>query len=351
MKREFDIRGRTLSVDGRCFVIGEAGSNHNGSLDNALALIDAAADAGCDAVKFQVFQAKRLYAKTAGTSDYLGDPRSIFDIIAALELPEAWLPTLRDRAHARDLAFVASPFHEEAVDLLAPFVDAYKIASYEMTHAPLLEKVATMGKPVIMSTGASNLDEVRESMKVLEAAGCEEVALMQCTASYPAPPESVNVRALSTLRDAFGVPCGLSDHSADPVVAPMTAAALGAALIEKHYTLSRRLPGPDHPFAIEPDELKALVDGVRAVEVVRGTGAKVVHAAEDELRAFARRVLMTTRPVAAGERFTRDNVDVLRRGKLEGGLPPSRLSAVLESSAATDLPAETPLTEAHLAHG
>jgi N,N'-diacetyllegionaminate synthase len=349
MHSSFEIRGRTLGLSGPCFVIGEAGSNHNGSFEQALALIDVAARAGCDAVKFQVFKARRLYPKAAGRSDYLGDERSIFDIIAAMELPEDWLPRLRARADEHNLAFIVSPFHEEAVALLDPFVDAFKIASYELTHAPLLREVAKRGKPVILSTGASNLDEVREAVATLAAAGCERLALMQCTAAYPSPPEAVNVRALVTLREAFGIPSGLSDHSEDPIVAPMAAAALGAALLEKHYTLSKLLPGPDHAFAIEPDGLARLVAGVRAVERVIGSGDKQVHGVEDELRSFARRAIMTTKPVAAGERFSRENVDVLRRGKLDGGLEPKHLDEVLVSVAARDLAAETPLQAGDLA--
>lgn len=350
MKKSFQIRGRTLATrDSECFVIGEAGSNHNGNFEQALGLIDAAADAGCDSVKFQVFKAKRLYPKSAGQSDYLGDERSIFDIISAMELPEEWLPKLRDYAWEKNLAFIASPFHEEAVAVMAPFVDALKIASYELTHAPLLEACAATGLPLIMSTGASNLEEVAKAIAVLERAGCTELALMQCTAAYPAPPESVNVRAMVTMRDRFNLPTGLSDHSYDPTVAPMTATALGAALIEKHYTLSKRLPGPDHAFAVEPDGLRAMVEGIRAVQVVRGNGDKVVQPAEDELRAFARRVVMTTRPIKAGEPFTKENVDVLRRGKLVGGLEPSSLAEILESQATTDLATETPLMQEHLA--
>ncbi len=349
MLQSFEIRGRTLGLSGPCFVIGEAGSNHNGSFEQALALIDVAAEARCDAVKFQVFKAGRLYPKAAGRSDYLGDERNIFDIIAAMELPEDWLPRLRARADEHNLAFIVSPFHEEAVELLDPFVDAFKIASYELTHAPLLREVARRNKPVILSTGASNLDEVREAVGILKSAGCDRLALMQCTAAYPSPPEAVNVRALVTLRDAFGIPAGLSDHSEDPVVAPMAAAALGAALLEKHYTLSKRLPGPDHAFAIEPEGLRRLVVAVRSVERVMGTGSKSVHGVEDELRSFARRAIMTTRPVAAGQRFSRTNVDVLRRGKLDGGLEPKHLDEVLASVATRDLPAETPLQPGDLA--
>lgn len=339
----FEIAGKKIGAGFPCYIVAEAGSNHNGQLNVALALIDAAADAGADAVKFQTFEAKRLYPKSAGQSDYLRDETPIFDIIQAMEMPPEWLPVLHARAKARGLGFISSPFHEEAVGVLDPYVDAFKIASYELTHAPLLREVARRNKPVILSTGASKLDEVEVAVRTLREAGCEALVLLQCTAAYPAPPESVNVRALVTLRERFQVASGLSDHSEAPEIAPMAAAALGAVMVEKHYTLSKRLPGPDHAFAMDPAGLKAMVEGVRAIERVLGTGAKEVHGVEDELRAFARRSLFTTRAVAAGEVLTRESVDVLRNGKHAPGLPPEALEQVLGRAAARDIPAETPL--------
>jgi sialic acid synthase SpsE/RimJ/RimL family protein N-acetyltransferase len=239
MQQSFEIRGRTLGLSGPCFVIGEAGRNHNGSFGQALALLDVAAEAGCDAVEFQ-----------------------------AMELPEDWLPRLRACADEHDLALIVSLRHEEAIERLDPYVDAFEIDSL----APFLREVASRGKPVIMSTGASSLEEVREAVTILEAAGCDRLALMHAAAAYPTPPEAVNVRALVTLQETFAVPSGLCDHSEDPVVAPMAAAALGAAVLEKSYTLSKRLPGPDHAFALEPEDLRRLVAGVRAVERVVGSG-------------------------------------------------------------------------------
>jgi sialic acid synthase SpsE len=349
MKQSFEVYGKKVGAGARCFVIAEAGSNHNGSRETALKLIDAAADAGADAVKFQTFEAKRLYPKNAGKSDYLKDETPIFDIIAAMEMPREWLPALQAHAHARGLAFISSPFHEEAVDLLDPFVDAFKIASYELTHEPLLKAVAARKKPVFVSTGAATSEEAVKAVATLEAAGCEELVVFQCTASYPTPPEAANVSALVTLRNALGVPTGLSDHTRDPCVAPMVAAALGAAAIEKHFTLSNRLPGPDHAFAVEPAELALLVRRVRDVESVIGSGSKEVHAVEEELRDFARRSIFSTRAIKRGERFTRDNVDVLRQGKLGSGLPPSELERVLGSVAARDVASEVPLSAEDLA--
>ncbi len=344
MKQRFDIFGKAVGAGAPCFLIAEAGSNHNGSLDMANALIDAAAEAGADAVKFQTFSAKRLYPKSAGSSDYLGDARSIYDIIASLETPSEWWPSLSQRAHRLGLAFLSSPFHEEAVALLEPYVDAFKIASYEMTHLPLLREVARTGKPVIMSTGASTLAEVEHAVAAVREAGCTSLVVLQCTAAYPSPLGSINVRALVTIRDRLGVPTGLSDHSKEPALAPMAAAALGASVIEKHYTLSRRLPGPDHAFAIEPAGLAELVTGVRAIELALGTGEKIVQPVEDELRQFARRALFTTRAVKKGEPLTRENVDVLRRGKRGDGLAPELLDTILGKPAARDLEPEALLT-------
>jgi len=337
------IYTKTVGRGHPVFVIAEAGSNHNHDLATARRLVEVAADAGADAVKFQTFAARRLYPRSAGTSDYLGDERPIYDVIEAMEMPAAWLPELRDLAHARGLAFLSSPFHEEAVDLLLPYVDAYKIASYELTHTPLLAAVARTRKPVFLSTGASTLAEARAAVTALRQLGCDDLVVMQCTAAYPAPLDAANVRAVQTLAEALDVLTGLSDHTRDPTAAPMAATALGAVAIEKHFTLSNRLPGPDHAFAVEPDELARLVQSVRRVEAVLGSGEKSVHPVEQELKNFARRSVFATCAIRKGDRFTRDNVDVLRHGKLAAGLAPDRLGEVLECRASRDIAAETAL--------
>jgi N-acetylneuraminate synthase len=331
------------------FIVAEAGSNHDGDLSQAHRLIDVAVEAGVDAVKFQTFEARRLYPRSAGTSDYLRRPTPIYELIERMEMPADWLPELRDHAQDAGIAFISSPFDEAAVELLDPYVAAFKIASYELTHVPLLQAVARHGKPVLLSTGASDLDEVRAALETLREAGCSDPILLQCTAAYPTPPEAANVRALVTLHEELGVRSGLSDHTREPTAAPAAAAALGACVIEKHFTLSNDLPGPDHAFAVEPDELRAMVRAVRGVEAVLGSGAKRVLGEERELRSFARRSLFTTRAVRAGERFAPDNLDVLRCGKLEAGLPPSEYERVLGCVAARDLPGETCVREEDLA--
>jgi len=345
----FEIGGRPVGGSAPALIIAEAGSNHDARLDRAHELVDAAAAAGVDAIKFQLFEARRLYPRTAGRCDYLGLETSIYDLIQAMELPPEWLAELRHHSREVGLAFLASPFHEAAVELLAEHVDAFKIASYELTHEPLLEAVAARGLPVILSTGASTLEECRRALTVLRGAGCEELVLLQCTARYPTEPEDADVRALVSLREELGVPTGFSDHTRDPLAAPSAAAALGACVIEKHFTLDRSLPGPDHAFAVEPDELTRLVEAVRGVEAVLGDGQKEVRAVEEELRGFARRALFTTRAVAAGEAFGPRNTAALRRGQLAAGLEPARQAELFACVAVRDLAEEAPLEAGDLA--
>ena len=331
------------------YVVAEAGSNHNGNFDQAQRLIDVAAEAGADAVKFQNFKAARLYPRTAGESDYLKVRKSIYSIIEEMEMPEAWVPQLAAYCHEKGVEFLSSPFDEASADVLVPHVAAFKVASYEMTHVPLLRHIARFGKPMIVSTGAANLDEVRRAVQVITAEGNEQIILLQCTASYPAPPAAVNVRAMAALRAATGRPVGLSDHSRDPVIAPVVATALGACLIEKHFTLSNRLPGPDHQFAVEPHELATLVRRVRAAEEVLGHGRKEVLPEEQELHAFARRSIFATRDIPLGDTLSADNIAVLRCGKLGFGLPPEDYEALLGRKAARDIASETLIRREDLA--
>jgi N-acetylneuraminate synthase len=340
------IGERTIGPSAPCYVIAEAGSNHNGSLAQALALIDVASDAGADAVKFQGFRARTLYPPTAGKSEYLGDERPIYDIIAAMEMPLEWLPVLAEHCRRRSVHFLCTPFDEAWVAALDPHVPAFKVASYEMSHLPLVRRVLACGKPTFISTGASALGEVLKVVELAREVGNEQIVLLQCTAAYPTPPADVNARAMVTIREATGCHVGLSDHSRDPLVAPVVAVALGAVAIEKHFTLSNRLPGPDQPFAVEPDELRRLVRGVREAEAVLGPGVKDVLAVERELHAFARRSLFTVRAITAGETFSEENIGVLRNGANAPGLPPEDYPRLLGKKAARAIAAGAPITGA-----
>ena len=335
------IERQSVGCGSPCFVIAEAGSNHNGDLDLARCQIEVAARCGVDAIKFQVFRASRMYPKSAGTSGYLKSPIAIYDIISAMEMPYEWIPILAEHSRNHGLIFLASVFDEESVEQVAPYVPAFKIASYEMTHVPLVEHVCKQGKPVIVSTGTATLAEVEETVEVCRQSGNDDLILLQCTASYPAPLDTLNIRAMTTLAENFDVPVGLSDHSRDPVVGPVTAVACGASMLEKHFTLSNELPGPDHAFAVEPSELSLMVKKVREVEKVLGVKEKLPGAVEDELRAFARRSIFSVADIDEGQAFASDNIVVLRCGNKQHGLPPRDYHGLLGRKAARFIPADT----------
>lgn len=331
-----------------CFVIAEAGSNHNGDLSTAFALIDVAADAGADAVKFQMFRSAALYPPNAGAIDLKRVGAPIHAALASLELPVAWLGPLRERADTRGIDLLMSVFDETSADAARPYVRAFKIASYELTHHPLLRHIARIGLPVIMSTGAAVLGEVADAVAVLRAAGSENFVLLQCTAEYPAPVHALDLQVIRTMRERFGVATGLSDHSRDPVVAPLVAIGLGACVIEKHFTLSNRMPGPDHEFALEPAELKSMIERVRLAERALGTGTKDVNPVEVRRRAFGRRTIFSTEAIRKGERFSAQNVAVLRCGEHPPGLPPNALEQVFAATSARAIEAYRPLQEEDL---
>ncbi len=331
----------------RVFVIGEAGSNWRAGTPQrdrrlARALIDVAADAGCDAVKFQTYRAETVYVENAGESDYLADAgirESIMDIFRDLAMPYELVPELAEYATERGIEFMSTPFSLADLEAVDPYVRRHKIASFEISDVRLLEGIARTGKPVILSTGASEEDDIATALDVLRANGAGPVCLLQCTSSYPAPPESLNLSVIPRLAARFGVPVGLSDHSTDPVVAPVAAVALGATVIEKHFTLHRALPGPDHAFAVTPDELKSLVDAVRLATLVRGSDRKEIGPAEQELYDFARRRVQATAPIAKGDTFEEGrNIAILRPGKQGPGVHPRELDHIVGRQATRDVP-------------
>ncbi|MBX3196805.1 MAG: GNAT family N-acetyltransferase [Labilithrix sp.] len=335
--RGADGTSRRLGPGHPVFIIAEAGSNWRMGTPArdrrmAEALIDVAAAAGCDAVKFQTYRPETVYVENAGTSDYLagaGIKESIRDIFADLAMPYELIPELAAYCEKRKIMFMSTPFSTADFDALDPFVPMHKLASYEISHRRLIEKMAASGKPVIMSTGASTLDDIRWALGHFRRHGGASVALMQCTARYPAPIDALNLEAIPLMRSTFGVPVGLSDHSREPSVGPAAAAVLGAAVIEKHFTLDQRLPGPDHGFAVGPDELLGMVRAVRQAEASRGSGLKTVLPAEDELRAFARRGLQATQPIRRGDILREGtNFDTLRPGKCPQGAHPRHVEAI-----------------------
>jgi len=330
----FTIGDRQVGDDAPTFVIAEAGSNHNGDLELAKELIDAAVEADADAVKFQTFRAKDMYVEDSGEVEYLDDNRSIYDIIESMEMPYEWIPELHDYCRERDIFFMSTPFDERSAKELAEYVPAWKVASYTSSHHPFLRCLADTDKPVIMSTGAHELDEIAESVSTLRDAGVSDLVLLQCVASYPTPLSKINVRVVEMLQNKFNVLTGLSDHTLDPVTAPSAAVALGASVVEKHFTLDKTMEGPDHQFALEPDELHRMVTAIRDTEAALGTGEKQVLEVEEELYEKARRAVHAVRDIEAGDEFTTENVKVLRPGERDSGLDPKFYDEILNEDAA-----------------
>lgn len=328
------------------FIIAEAGSNWKTGdpkrdLAMGKALIECAAQAGVDAVKFQTYRPETVYVENAGKSDYLsqaGITESIRNIFTDLSMPYEMVPKLAEHCRKCGIMFMSTPFSADDFLAVDPYVAVHKVASYEISHPRLLEMVGASGKPLVLSTGASEGEDIEWALNYFRQAGGREVALMQCTAKYPAPLASLNLRAIPTLMRRFGVPVGLSDHSREPVIGPVAAVALGARVIEKHFTLHNRLPGPDHVFAITVEELAQMVKAVRGVEQSLGSGEKVVLVEEKELSLYARRGLQATKDISAGEVLRLgDNIDILRPGKQPLGLHPRHLSRLEGKQASRDI--------------
>lgn len=324
-----------------CFVIAEIGSNHNQSLELAFAHIDAAADAGVDAVKFQTFKAGQHYSRFTPGFSYL-DNRDTFSLIEALELNREWHAMLKQRAEAKGVEFFSSPCDVEAIDDLARLdVCAYKVASFDLPDAGLIGHMASKGKPVILSTGMADAADIRAGVDACRAAGNEQVVLLQCTSLYPAPAKLSNLASVSSMRQNFGVLTGYSDHTLGDHVS-LAAAALGACMLEKHFTLDRKLPGPDHVFAMEPAELKEMMRKLREIEAAIGDGIKNGPRAEEkEMYEKGRRSLHAARDIRAGEKIAPTDIVVKRPGL---GISPRQRDQVVGRVARADIPADRWIT-------
>lgn len=327
------------------FVIAEAGVNHNGELALAHQLVDAAVAAGADAVKFQTFIAENVITDDAVKADYqmatTGSQESQLEMVRRLQLSFEDFRALKSYCDQRQIMFLSTPFDRESVDFLDQLgLAAFKISSGDLTNHPLLNHVAAKARPMILSTGMSHIEEVREALDVVRAAGNDRVVLLQCVTNYPAAPAEVNLKAMLTMEAAFAVPTGYSDHTLGIEVA-LAATALGACVIEKHLTLDNDAWGPDHRASLEPDIFKAMVDGIRKVESALGTGNKAPAASEIRNAQVARRSIVAAHDIAAGARITTAEITFKRPGT---GMPPKMADRVLGRTARVDLPAGTLLT-------
>lgn len=316
----------------RTRIIAEAGVNHNGDLNLAKQLIDAAADAGADLVKFQTFNASRQVTRAAKKADYqtqtTDGKESQHDMLQRLELTEAMHHELITHCAARNIGFFSTGFDIQSIDLLLSLgQDHFKIPSGEITNLPYLRRIGQLGKGVILSTGMATLGDIEAAIDVLEQAGTPRanITVLHCTTEYPTPMHEVNLRAMQSIHTAFGVAVGYSDHTQGIEVA-ISAVALGATVIEKHFTLDRTMPGPDHQASLEPAELKAMVAAIRNIEVALGDGIKRLTPGEARNKPVARKSLVASQAIQAGDVFTEQNVTTKRPGT---GISPMRWDEVL----------------------
>lgn len=338
------IAGRVIGPGYPCFIIAEAGVNHNGKFRLAKKMVDAAKNSGVDAVKFQAFRAERVVTQTPEKAAYQKKSTgkgSQYDMLKKLELTEGEFKKLAAYAKKKNIIFLASAFDEESVDFLDELkVPAFKIPSGEITNFLLLKHIAKKGKPIILSTGMSNLEEVETALKTIMDEGVKDVVLLHCVSNYPAKVEEINLRAMETLKRAFGLPVGLSDHTLSTTV-PTAAVALGAAIIEKHFTLDRKLPGPDQKASLEPDELREMVLHIREVEKALGDGIKKPTKSEEAIKKSVRRSIVARVNIPKGTTIVEDMLDLKRPST---GLDPKYLKKVIGKRAKKDIKVDEPIT-------
>jgi len=328
-----------------CFIIAEAGVNHNGDVRLAKKLIDAAQKAGADAVKFQTFKAETVVSATAEKAGYqketTGADESQLDMLKRLELTESQFTELARYARQKGIMFLSTGSDPGSVDFLDELnMPAFKVASGEITNLPLLTHIARKRKPVILGTGMSTLEEIECALQAMRKEGAKDIILLHCVSAYPAKIEDTNLRAMETLRKAFHVPVGLSDHTTG-ITVPIAAAALGACVIEKHFTLDKTLPGPDHRASLDPGELAEMVRSIRLVEKALGNGVKKPTPTEEENKKVMRRSLTARVAIPRGTVITADMIDIKRPGT---GISPAELEKVIGRKASKSISQEEVLT-------
>lgn len=326
------------------YIIAEAGVNHNGQIELARKLVDAAKEVGADCIKFQTFKAEKLVSRNAGTAEYQKKTTgndSQLEMLKKLELSYDAFRELKDYCDRKGISFLSTPFDPDSIGFLESIdMPFWKIPSGEITNYPYLKRLAGTGKPVVMSTGMSSVDEIREAKETLEKHGAGKITLLHCNTEYPTPFEDVNLKAMATLREMFNCEVGYSDHTKG-IEVPIAAAALGAAVIEKHFTLDRGMEGPDHKASLEPEELKQMVTSIRNIEKALGTGEKVPSESEKKNIAVARKSIVSKCRIRKGEILTEENLTVKRPGN---GISPMRWETVIGTPAVRDFEEDEMIT-------
>ena len=328
------------------FIIAEAGSNwksgsYEEDLEQAKKLIKIASKAGADAVKFQTYKADTVYAYNAGNSNYLAEQginKGINEIFEYLSMPYKMISELSQICNDEKIIFMSTPFSVEDAKQIDPFVSLHKIASFEINHVRLIEFLSKTEKPILISTGASTFDEIDFAVNLIKNNKNNEIGLLQCTSKYPTPIESLNLSTIPKMKERYNIPIGFSDHSVEPLIGPLTAVGLGATIIEKHFTLDKNLPGPDHSFAITPQELELMVKSIRQADKTKGNGKKIILNEEQELLLFAKRRIQAIKDIRKGDILKEGfNFEVLRPGNRIRGLEPRFLDKINGAKSTKDV--------------
>src|SRR3989344_2351397 len=323
------------------FIIAEAGVNHNGSLAMAKKLVDAAKAAGADAIKFQTFKSEDLVTQGAGMAKYqeknTGKKESQLSMLKKLELKNQDFIALKKYCDKKNIMFLSTAHKKDAVDFLNPLMPAFKIASGDLTNVPFLQAVAKNKKPMIVSTGMADMKEIQEAVATIIKAGNQKIIVLHCTTNYPCPLKEVNLKAMITMKKKFGLPVGYSDHTEGIWVSVM-AAAMGATALEKHFTLDKSLPGPDHKASLEPKGLQEMVDKVREVEKILGSGIKKPTASEKNIALVARKSIVAKKDILKGQKVTGNMLTVKRPGS---GIEPKYLNKIIGKYAKEDIKKES----------
>ena len=338
MQKVIRIGKKNVGDDCPVFIIAEAGVNHNGDVNIAKKLIEAAKESGADAVKFQTFRAENIVTKTTEKADYqkkmTGSNETQYEMLKKLELRKTDFMILSKYAKKRDIMFISTPYDEQSVDLLDKIgVSAFKVASAEIINFVLLKSIAAKEKPVILSTGMSTLGEIEECLNILKNEGADRIILLHCITNYPAKIEDMNLLTMNTLKQAFKLPTGLSDHTFGYTI-PIASVALGACVIEKHFTLNRNLPGPDHKASLEPYEFKEMVKAVRDVQKALGDGVKKPTRDEEKIKRHMRRCIVAQYDIAKGVIITEDMLVTKRAGV---GIEPKYIPNIIGCKAIKDI--------------
>lgn len=346
------MNGINIFNTNKCLIIAEAGVNHNGNIELAKKLIDVATEAHADAVKFQTFKAEKTIAAETPRATYQmqnmpDENENQLEMVKKLELKFEDFKILKEYCNSKGIMFLSTPFDFESVDILEPLVPLYKIASGEIINIPLLKHIASKGKPIILSTGMATLGEIEEAIEAIDEINPSiSKILLHCTTNYPTPYEEVNLRAMLTLKEAFKLPVGYSDHTLG-IEVPVAAVALGAKVIEKHFTLDRNLPGPDHKASLEPDELKAMVTAIRNIEKALGDGIKRPNRSELEIMKVARKSLVAGRDIEKGEILKEKDIEIKRAGE---GIQPKFKDIIVDMKINKSIKRDEPFSWSHFKH-